>query len=48
MNLVEARVDGESVSVYETFFPEPRPARATVRADLVVGRIEIDCIALLP
>ena len=35
-------------SVYETFFPEPRPARATVRADLVVGKIEIDCIALVP
>jgi 2-iminobutanoate/2-iminopropanoate deaminase len=35
-------------SVYETHFPEPRPARATVRADLVVGKIEIDCIALVP
>jgi 2-iminobutanoate/2-iminopropanoate deaminase len=35
-------------SVYETYFPEPRPARATVRADLVVGKIEIDCIALVP
>jgi 2-iminobutanoate/2-iminopropanoate deaminase len=34
--------------VYETFFPEPRPARATVRADLVVGRVEIDCIACVP
>jgi 2-iminobutanoate/2-iminopropanoate deaminase len=34
--------------VYETFFPEPRPARATVRDDLVVGKIEIDCIALVP
>jgi len=34
--------------VYETHFPEPRPARATVRADLVVGKIEIDCIALVP
>ena len=35
-------------SVYESFFPEPRPARATVRADLVVGKVEIDCIALVP
>jgi len=34
--------------VYESFFPEPRPARATVRADLIVGKIEIDCIALVP
>jgi len=34
--------------VYRTFFPEPRPARATVRADLVVGKIEIDCIAVVP
>jgi 2-iminobutanoate/2-iminopropanoate deaminase len=34
--------------VYERFFPEPRPARATVRADLVVGKVEIDCIALVP
>src|ERR1700730_5242513 len=24
--------------VYQTYFPEPRPARATVRADLVVGK----------
>ncbi len=35
-------------SVYETCFSEPRPARATVRADLIVGKIEIDCIALVP
>ena len=34
--------------VYQSFFPEPRPARATVRADLIVGKIEIDCIALVP
>jgi 2-iminobutanoate/2-iminopropanoate deaminase len=34
--------------VYETFFAVPRPARATVRADLVVGKVEIDCIALVP
>lgn len=35
-------------SVYQTFFPEPRPARATVRADLIVGKVEIDCIAIVP
>ena len=35
-------------SVYESFFPVPRPARATVRADLIVGKVEIDCIALVP
>ena len=34
--------------VYQTFFPEPRPARATVRADLIVGKVEIDCIAIVP
>jgi 2-iminobutanoate/2-iminopropanoate deaminase len=34
--------------VYQTFFPEPRPARATVRADLLVGKVEIDCIAIAP
>ena len=35
-------------AVYESFFPVPRPARATVRADLIVGKIEIDCIAVVP
>jgi len=34
--------------VYQASFPEPRPARATVRADLIVGKVEIDCIALVP
>ena len=34
--------------VYETFFPDPRPARATVGAELIVGKVEIDCIALVP
>jgi len=34
--------------VYQTFFPEPRPTRATVRADLIVGKVEIDSIALVP
>jgi 2-iminobutanoate/2-iminopropanoate deaminase len=34
-------------AVYQTYFPEPRPARATVRADLIVGKVEIDCIALV-
>ena len=35
-------------AVYETFFPDPKPARATVQAGLVLGKIEIDCIALVP
>lgn len=35
-------------SVYETFFPDPKPARATVGAALVVGKVEIDCVALVP
>lgn len=35
-------------SVYVTFFPEPRPARATVGAALITGKVEIDCIALVP
>lgn len=35
-------------SVYQTFFPEPRPARATVEAGLITGKVEIDCIALVP
>jgi 2-iminobutanoate/2-iminopropanoate deaminase len=35
-------------SVYQTFFPEPRPTRATVGAALIVGKVEIDCIALVP
>src|SRR3954466_603260 len=39
-----ARMNG----VYQTFFPEPRPTRATVRADLIVGKVEIDCIAVVP
>jgi len=34
--------------VYAEVFPDPKPARATVQAELVVGRIEIDCIALVP
>ncbi len=35
-------------NVYQSFFPAPRPARATVRADLIVGKVEIDCIAVVP
>jgi 2-iminobutanoate/2-iminopropanoate deaminase len=35
-------------SVYATYFPDPKPARATVEAGLVLGRVEIDCIALVP
>ena len=35
-------------SVYAEVFPDPKPARATVQAELLVGRIEIDCIAVAP
>ena len=35
--------------VYATFFPEPRPARATVQAELLFGmRVEIQGIAHAP
>src|SRR5215471_14455260 len=34
--------------VYGTFFPDPKPARATVQSGLGVGRIEICCIAVVP
>ena len=34
--------------VYRSFFPEPRPTRATVGAALLVGKVEIDCVALVP
>jgi 2-iminobutanoate/2-iminopropanoate deaminase len=36
-------------SVYERFFPAPRPTRTTVGAELSDGMlVEIDCIALMP
>jgi len=35
-------------AVYETFFPEPRPARTTVGTALIDIKVEIDCVALLP
>ena len=35
-------------NVYADVFPDPRPARATVQAELIVGRVEIDCIAVVP
>ena len=35
-------------TVHVTFFPDPRPARATVGAEPLVGKVEIDCIALSP
>ena len=38
----------EMNSVYMARFPDPKPARATVRADLIVGKVEIDCIAVVP
>ncbi len=35
--------------VYSTFFPEPRPARATVQAELLFGmRVEIQGTAFVP
>lgn len=34
-------------AVYETFFPEPRPARTTVGTGLIGIKVEIDCVALL-
>jgi 2-iminobutanoate/2-iminopropanoate deaminase len=34
-------------SVYASFFPEPRPTRATVGAALLTGKVEIDCVALV-
>ncbi|OLB72741.1 hypothetical protein AUI06_00470 [archaeon 13_2_20CM_2_52_21] len=34
---------------YSTFFPDPKPARTTVRADLLFGmRVEIQGIAYVP
>jgi 2-iminobutanoate/2-iminopropanoate deaminase len=40
---------GAMNAVYETYFPEPRPARTTVGVQLLDGmKIEIDCIVSLP
>jgi 2-iminobutanoate/2-iminopropanoate deaminase len=40
---------GAMNAVYETYFPEPRPARTTVGVALLDGmQIEIDCIVALP
>jgi 2-iminobutanoate/2-iminopropanoate deaminase len=34
---------------YATFFPDPKPARAAIRADLLFGmRVEIQGIAVIP
>jgi len=39
----------EMNETYSTFFPDPKPARATVRADLLFGmKVEIQGIAYLP
>ena len=35
-------------AVYAKVFPDPKPTRATVQAGLVVGRVEIDCVAVVP
>jgi 2-iminobutanoate/2-iminopropanoate deaminase len=39
---------GEMNKVYKTFFPAPRPARATVQVAALVGnaRVEISAIAV--
>ena len=35
--------------VYSSFFPDPKPARATVRADLLFGmKVEVQGIAIIP
>lgn len=40
---------GAMNAVYETYFPEPRPARTTVGVALLDGmQIEIDCVVALP
>ncbi len=40
---------GAMNAVYQTYFPEPRPARTTIGAALLNGmKIEIDCVAVLP
>jgi 2-iminobutanoate/2-iminopropanoate deaminase len=46
--LADVREFAAMNSVYVTFFPDPKPARATVGADLITGQVEIDCIALVP
>ena len=46
--LTDIRQFAAMSSVYVTFFPDPKPARATVGAELIVGQVEIDCIALVP
>jgi 2-iminobutanoate/2-iminopropanoate deaminase len=39
----------EMNQVYSTFFPDPKPARTTVRADLLFGmKVEIQGIAYAP
>ena len=39
----------EMNEAYTTFFPEPKPARTTVRADLLFGmKVEIQGIAYVP
>jgi 2-iminobutanoate/2-iminopropanoate deaminase len=39
----------EMNETYSTFFPDPKPARATIRADLLFGmKVEIQGIAYVP
>jgi 2-iminobutanoate/2-iminopropanoate deaminase len=36
-------------AIYESYFPEPRPARTTIGCSLLHGmQIEIDCVVALP
>ena len=47
--LTDLETFGAMNTVYETFFPEPRPARTTVGVALLDGmQIEIDCVVALP
>lgn len=40
---------GAMNAVYESYFPEPRPARTTIGCSLLHGmQIEIDCVVALP
>jgi 2-iminobutanoate/2-iminopropanoate deaminase len=50
-NVYLARIDDFAAmnAIYETYFPEPRPARTTIGCVLRLEmKVEIDCIALLP
>ncbi|MGH7119459.1 MAG: RidA family protein [Acetobacteraceae bacterium] len=46
--LGEAARFAEYNEIYKEFFAEGPPARTTIGCKLLVGQVEIDCIALLP